>query len=262
MVSAASSSSADPRTSAGIHPIERTHHTHSPCPTSHTHRHPEKIVFHSLFRSGYAAGCCALAGLVAVFYLDLFQSQQDPCGPPCPLAVMRLEQSRWSCSGAAVDQSARTPAPEHKTCKIVLPVLFSFLLVASLVAIWWVRRRTASRVLNRGTLALPVPIPSFAYLRLNRSSYHPPTSCAHPSILRMANPLTATPIGTQPPRRLWTNPEIILAGLSVLLTVIGLVLGGLSLLYAQRQVSSHASGSISPRRLLYCFHSMTTCSHL
>ena len=141
-----------------------------------------------------------------------------------------------------VDPSPRAPALEHKMCNIFLPVLFSCLLVAFLVTVWWVRRRATRRAADRGLAAPRTPstlvlIPSFAYLRLNRSVTLPTTSGAPHAILNMANALTATPIGNQRPRRQWTNPEIILAGLSVLLTTVGLVLGGMSLLYAKRQVS-------------------------
>jgi len=81
---------------------------------------------------------------------------------------------------------------------------------------------------------MPVSIPPQAYLRLSRSESLPTTPLA---ILNMAHALTATPLGTQRPGHKWTSPEIICAGLSVVLTLVGLVIGGLSLLYAQRAVS-------------------------
>jgi hypothetical protein len=143
---------------------------------------------------------------------------------------------------APVDPSLRKPVPEHKMCNIFLPVLFPCFLVAFLVAVWWVRHRATRRAADRGSPAPRTPstlvsIPSLAYLRLNRSVSLPITSGAPQAILNMANALTATPTGNQRPRRQWTNPEIVLAGLSVLLTAVGLVLGGLALLYAKRQVS-------------------------
>jgi FtsH-binding integral membrane protein len=160
---------------------------------------------------------------------------------PAVMQLCVLSSLIGLAQAAAVDRSPRTPAPEHKTCNIVLPVLL-LLLVASLVAVWWVRRRATRRAADQGTLAprtpfMPVSIPSLAYIRLNRSESLSTTFGALQAILNMANALTATPIVNQSPRRQWTNPEIILAGLSVLLTVVGLVLGGLGLIYAQRQAS-------------------------
>ena len=144
---------------------------------------------------------------------------------------------------APADPSPRTPASEHKTCDIFLPVVFSCLLVAFLVAVWWVRSRATRRAADRGPPAPRTPftlvsIPSLAHFRLNCSVSLPITSGAPQAIiLNMANALTATPIGNQRPRRRWTKPEIVLASLSALLTAVWLVLGGLSLLYAKRQVS-------------------------
>ena len=58
---------------------------------------------------------------------------------------------------AAVDPSPRTPAPEHKACNIFLPVLFSFLLVAFLVAVWWMRHRATRRAADQGSPASRAP---------------------------------------------------------------------------------------------------------
>jgi hypothetical protein len=105
--------------------------------------------------------------------------------------------------------------------------------------VWWVRRRATRR---RGTPATctpfrPVSIPDPVHLPLTRSEALSTTSHAPEAIHNMANALTATPIGTQRPRQKWTSPGMVLAGLSVLLTFVGLILGGLSLLYAQRAVA-------------------------
>ena len=140
---------------------------------------------------------------------------------------------------AAVDPSPRTPTPGHKTCSIFLPVVFSCLLVAFLVAVWWVRRRVARRAADRGSLVSLTPstrlsVPPLTYLRLSRTVSLPTPSGAPQAILNMSNALTATPIGNQRP---WTKLKIVIAVLSILLTIVGLVLAGLSLLYAKRQVS-------------------------
>jgi len=120
----------------------------------------------------------------------------------------------------------------NKTTAVLLAVLFPFLLVASIITVWWMRRRATPHIADRGTLATlmssqhrPLSIPSPVYLRPTRSE-----------CFRMANAPTATPSTTRRHRPHWTNPEVVLAVLSVILTVIGLVLGGLSLLYARRAV--------------------------
>ena len=110
---------------------------------------------------------------------------------------------------APVDLSPRTPVPEHKTCNIFLPILFSCFLVAFLVAVWWVRRRATRRATDRGSPAPRTPstlvsIPSLAYLRPNRSVALPITSGAPQAVLNMANTLTATPIG-RPGTRISTS---------------------------------------------------------
>ena len=148
-------------------------------------------------------------------------------------SVMGLAQA------AAVDPSPRNPTLGHKTCSIFIPVLFSCLLVAFLIAVWWVRRRVARRAADRGSLAsltpstrLSIPLPAF--VRLNRTVSLPTPSGAPQAILNLANALTAAPIENQ---WQWTKPKIVFAVLSILLTIVGLVLGGMSLLYAKRQVS-------------------------
>ena len=136
---------------------------------------------------------------------------------------------------AAVNKSSNTPTTRNKATDLLLPVLLLVLLVAFPVAVWWVHRRATHRIVERGILAprtpsqyRPLSIPSPIHLAA-RAPY---------VIFDMANALTTISINivTTRPRSRWTQPEIVLAGLSVILTVIGLVLAGLALLYAQRAV--------------------------